>query len=501
MDLQVDPVATSAPSSVYVLRPYQSRIIDEWRRARELHRHIVIMAATGAGKTEIAIAIAEEILSHGNRVIFVAPALSLIDQTVERFYARGLCDVGVMQANHPMTNPARMIQVCSEQTLRRREVPQAGLVIVDECHRQSTFINEWLVDPEWTDVPFLGLSATPWASGMARRWDHLIIGATTKELIDIGFLSDFRVYAPSSPDLRDVRVRAGDYVDSDLSKVMDQDGLVGNVVETWIEKAEGRPTLCFAVDRAHAMHLKQQFERAGVPAGYIDCFIKRDQRQEIADDLHAGRAKVVVNVGCLTTGIDWDVRCIILARPTKSEMLFVQMIGRGLRTAEGKPDCLILDHSDNHVRLGFVTDIVHDHLDDGKPKLKTAAVQRDKLPKPCPQCKFLKPVKVLQCPACGFLPVPKSAIEHEAGELIELKSRFAAHELTQDQRLDFYLQLRHVEVARKYSSKWAAVSYKTRLGHWPPWAWNNLAPREPAPSTLAWVKSRQIAYAKSRRSA
>ena len=69
----------------------------------------------------------------------------------------------------------------------------------------------------------------------------------------------------------------------------------------------------------------------------------------------------------MTTGVDLDVRCIILARPTKSEILYTQIVGRGLRTAEGKQDCLILDHSDTTLRLGFVTDIHHEHLDDGRP--------------------------------------------------------------------------------------------------------------------------------------
>ena len=81
--------------------------------------------------------------------------------------------------------------------------------------------------------------------------------------------------------------------------------------------------------------------------------------------LREGQIKVVCNVYCLTTGVDWDVRCIILARPTKSEILYTQIIGRGLRTAEGKTDCLVLDHSDTTLRLGFVTDIHHETLDDG----------------------------------------------------------------------------------------------------------------------------------------
>src|SRR5262249_19287246 len=238
-------------ASCATLWPYQHRIVDQWHAAREHHRRIVIMAATGAGKTEIAIAMIRE-ATVGRRVICVARALSLIDKRVEQFFARGLRDIGVMQANHPMTNPARMVQVCSEQTLRRRDVPDAGLVIIDECHRQSTFINDWLDDPEWADTPFVGLSATPWARSMAKHWDYLIVGATTRELIDTGYLSKFRVFAPSSPDLRGVRVRAGDYVESDLSEVMNRDDLVGDVVKTWLEKAEGPPTICFAVDRAHA---------------------------------------------------------------------------------------------------------------------------------------------------------------------------------------------------------------------------------------------------------
>ena len=87
--------------------------------------------------------------------------------------------------------------------------------------------------------------------------------------------------------------------------------------------------MCFAVNRVHANHLQQKFLAAGVQAGYVDAYTDRDERREIARQFHAGEIKVVCNVGVLTTGIDWDVRCIILARPTKSEMLFVQMIGRG----------------------------------------------------------------------------------------------------------------------------------------------------------------------------
>jgi superfamily II DNA or RNA helicase len=94
--------------------------------------------------------------------------------------------------------------------------------------------------------------------------------------------------------------------------------------------------LCFAVDRVHAKHLQAKFQAAGIVTAYIDAYTATPERNRIAKAFHRGDIKVVTNVGCLTTGIDWDVRCIILARPTKSEMLFVQMVGRGLRAAGAK---------------------------------------------------------------------------------------------------------------------------------------------------------------------
>jgi DNA repair protein RadD len=130
------------------------------------------------------------------------------------------------------------------------------------------------------------------------------------------------------------------------------------------------------------------FEEAGVRAGYIDCLTKDDERKDIRSKFASGDYQVVCNVGVLTTGVDWDVRCIILARPTKSEILFVQIIGRGLRPAKGKDHCLVLDHSDTTSRLGFVTDIHHEELNDGKTRVSTTRGIR--LPKECPRCACLR---------------------------------------------------------------------------------------------------------------
>ena len=230
--------------------------------------------------------------------------------------------------------------------------------------------------PEWQRVPFVGLSATPWTKGLGKHYDDLIVAATTAELIDKGFLSPFRVYAPAHPDLSAVKIVAGDYHEGQLSEAMSQPVLVADTVSTWLRLGEDRPTLCFAVDRAHARRLADEFEAAGVPTGYVDANTPADERERIGQRLREGQIKVVCNVYCLTTGVDWDVRCIILARPTRSEILYTQIIGRGLRTAEGKSDCLILDHSDTTLRLGFVTDIHHETLDDGQHRKSSAQARR-----------------------------------------------------------------------------------------------------------------------------
>jgi superfamily II DNA or RNA helicase len=292
-----------------------------------------------------------------------------------------------------------------------------------------------------------------------------------------------------------VRTVAGDYHEGDLGEAMNKTVLVADVVTTWLERAACRPTLCFAVDRAHAKNLQQKFLSEDVPAEYIDCYTEAAERNVIARRFHAGEVQVVCNVGCLTTGIDWDVRCIILARPTKSEILYVQMVGRGLRTADGKSDCLILDHSDNHTRLGFVTDIHHDALDQGEKKPSPRKDREEPLPKKCPKCTFLKPPKMLQCPCCGFIPAPPPKAVHMDGELIELRSRTAAKAVSIQERMIFFAELKRIQETRGYKPGWTAYKFKEKFGDFPPYDFQNLSSAAPSASTLRWLQSRNIAWA------
>ena len=226
----------------------------------------MLQMPTGAGKTLLAAHVIRRTLDKRNRVAFVVPALSLIDQTVAAFEAEGISCVGVMQGIHERTDRDQPVQVCSIQTIARRKRPDVDLVIVDEAHQLHREIFGWMKD--CPRIPFIGLSATPWARGLGKYYDNLIIASTTSELIKGGYLADFSVFAPSEPDLACVRTVAGDFHEGELAAAMDKAAITGDIVETWLRRGEGRSTFCFCVNRRHAQHVAERFLEAGVAAEY-----------------------------------------------------------------------------------------------------------------------------------------------------------------------------------------------------------------------------------------
>lgn len=489
------------------LYPHQTHALDLLRASLMAGcSRPVLQLPTGGGKTVIAAAIVTGARGKNKRVAFCVPSLGLIDQTFERFVENGIdpADMGVLQGDHPWRRPHAPIQICTAQTLTRRSLPDVDVVVIDECHVRFDVYERWM--REKPHVVFIGLSATPWSKGLGKLYDFLAKPTSIRELIDAGFLSPFRVFAPSHPDLAGVKTVAGDYHEGQLGERMNKAELVADIVGTWLARGENRPTLCFATGRAHAQALHERFGEAGVAAAYVDANTPREEREQIGKALGAGDVKVVVNIGCLTQGIDWDVRCIILARPTKSHILFVQIIGRGLRIAPDKLDCLILDHSDTHLRLGMVTDIDFDELDDGTPRAKAEAREKsDKtpLPKECAACAGLIPAGVRQCPCCGHEPKPAVVREAE-GELFELtgerpkrkrdpvKDRLAALG-----KQEIFSQLEGIRQQRGRSTGWKAHAYREIFGTWPRGLADGLA-AEPSYELWQWVRSRDIAYARAK---
>lgn len=473
----------------------------------------MVMSPTGSGKTVIAEhAIAMQLLGKSlirqavegkEQVAFVVPRLELIRQTVDRFRSVGLNDIGVVQGRHELTNPHARIQVCSAQTLSRRDLPDVDLAIVDEAHEMHKSIFRWM--KACPNIPFVGLSATPWAQGLGKYYDDLIIVATIADLIEKGRLCNFEAYAPGlSANLSSVSTVAGEFHQTQLGAVMDDAVLVGDVVTTWQEKGENRPTFLFAVNCDHARHLYERFVEAGIGAAYIDGNSPEGERQAIFEQFRAGEVRVICSVGVLTTGVDEDVRCIIDAQPTKSEIRHVQKIGRGLRTAPGKDHLLVLDHAGNHLRLGEVTGIFHGKLHDGTPKAEKErkAEKSEPLPKLCPECKAVISKREETCSQCGHVFTAQTGVRHQDGELVKLGSgeqgRMGA---TVEEKRQFYLEA--LGYARQSGKKdgFAFHKYQGKYGlhEKPPWAWRAYEPLTPTLATINEIKRQAIAWAQGRR--
>ena len=476
------------------LRPHQERAIAQIKQSLgKGNKRIVCQAATGFGKTLLSAKIIEGALAKRNGVIFTAPAISLIDQTVNAFEAEGIRDIGVMQANHPRTDPLAKVQVASVQTLARREIPQAALVIVDECHLRAKVIEDLMI--QRPDVYFVGLSATPWARGMGLLWQDMVTPCSIGELIAQGYLSEFRVFAPDIPDLSGVKTMAGDFHEGQTAEVMEGRALMASVVETWLAKGENRPTLLFGVNCAHAKQLADALERAGVATAYCDAYTDSVERQVIERRFRAGEVKVACSVRTLTTGVDWPVSCIIDAAPTKSIMLHVQKIGRGLRVNEGTEDLLVLDHAGNSLRLGLVTDINRHELDKTKPGEKLPVERKEKLPKECANCAALH--TGLKCPYCGNERKPVAGVETVDGELIELTpAKAKSEQATKAEKQLFYSMALWMAGQRGYKPGWAANLYRGKFQVWPRGLDDIATPADQA--FLNYEKSRRIAYAKRR---
>lgn len=469
-------------------------------------KKIVLQSPTGSGKTTMAASIVEGAQRKGNRLAFVVSSISLVDQTVESFYAEGIRNIGVIQAEHQMTDWSQPVQVCSIDTIRSRGAwPEAPIKVFDECHVLHETHKKWMA--ECPNDIFIGLSATPWTKNLGKYFDSLLVVATTQELINKGILSPFKVFATGHPDLTGVKTVAGDFHEGQLSAAMQEGTLTADIIRTWRERWGQGKTLVFGVDCAHAQALQARFQEAGVTCAYQDAKTPWAERAEIKRAFHSGAVQAVCNVGTLTTGVDWDVRCLVLARPTKSEMLYVQIIGRGLRTAPGKEFCTILDHSDTTARLGFVTDIHHDTLHTGKDVEKPE--RKKALPKPCPQCDSMLPRMMGVCQNCGFKLEPQlSGLIEQDGELVELtadgfvkkiQKEKKTRDLSREELARFYGGLRYIALERGYRDGWAAQQYRKKFSVWPAWDLKGAPPCTPTVEVRQYVRSRQIAWARSKK--
>ncbi|MBL8408357.1 MAG: hypothetical protein JNJ81_11210 [Candidatus Accumulibacter sp.] len=318
-------------------------------------------------------------------------------------------------------------------------------------------------------------------------------------LIDLGFLVDVDIYAPGSPDVTGVKTQRGiggeiDYNETDLAAVVDQPHLIGDIWDHIERLAPNKQTIIFATSIAHSQHIVAAGRARGFKAAHLDYHAADDERAAILDAFARGEIQFLSNVALLAEG--WDcpqTECMVLARPTKSLIRYLQMVGRILRPFPGKERALLLDHSGTVLRLGFPTDDLPLQLDDGTPN--KAGKQRTKPPsepKACPKCKYVRPAGVHVCPSCGFAPVRQSDVQVEDGELVKIVRKT---QLSKDVKQHVYSQLLFIERQRNYKPGWSSNQYRSIFDVWPRGMIEVTAP--PSPEVLGKVRANQIAFRKS----
>ncbi len=491
-------------SKLYELRPHQVQTMSMLRDSfkKGLTRPVVYLP-TGAGKTCIAAHIIAGALDKGKRVTFVAPRINLCDQTAKSLMDQGLPKPSIMQGSHPWFDPGNRFQIATNQTLsRRRNAIKTDFYIVDECHLNGRIIAEIA---EETDAPIIGLTGTPFTKGLGKVYNNLLKPTSIRGLIDAGFLTDLEVYSHDvKPDLKGVKISAGEYNNKQLGERCSEAKVVGDIVKTWLKLAENRQTICFAVNVAHANYIEAEFINHGVSCAVIVGNTPKEEREAIFKGFERKNIKILISVFVLCEGYDGFVEALIDAAPVKSEARHTQKIGRSCRIAPGKDYAIILDHSGNMVNLGFPEDLEVDELDDGEPKEKAeverkAQEKKEKLPKECPKCQTVKKPGVLECHKCGF--TPKFIENVEVDETQELKPIRLQNKHSKDDKVRIYAELMGLKAEDALKGRAKADGYYSHLykditGVWAKGMTDKAI--TPSEQLRGFVKHKKIAFAKSR---
>lgn len=420
------------------LRPYQLDAVEGCRTLiRERKKRILLIAPTGAGKTVMFSHIVSRAVERGSRALILAHRRELVKQASDKLLANGVHH-GIIQAGFRPA-PQRPVQVASVQTLARRPeaCTQVDLVVVDECHHVTTENTYAKLLSWYPQAIILGVTATPWrldGQGLADVFEGHVLTCTPRDLRDEGFLVPVGGWEYEGIDTSHARVRNGDYVAQDMHAAATSRKVVGDIVTEWLKFAAGKRTVLFAVTVEHSQQMVEAFRKEGVPAEHLDGNTPTAERDAVLERLRSGQTLVVCNCNVLTEGFDCpELEVCVLARPTLSTSLYLQMVGRALRpvcfdcrgpVSWGDERCGC--GSSNIKRLARI----HDHAGclaahghpyaerDYSPTL-TARVSRGDAEDPrgrsrvrrCKECKAV--LAGLQCDACGWKPTQLELVQEE----------------------------------------------------------------------------------------
>jgi superfamily II DNA or RNA helicase len=309
------------------------------------HDYIMYVLGTGGGKTVSFVDITKSCVIKGKRVLILMHREELIAQAFMTLYNSKIFP-GIIKGD-VQTHYERSVQVGSVQTCVRRlkSLPTADVVIIDEAHHVTIDNGYSKILACYPNAQVLMVTATPYrlsGEGFERLHPYkptkLIQGKQVPELQRDGWLVPYRYFIASIPDLKNVRVIKGDYMEEDLQKAME----LAPLVESYTEHVAGKQGICFAVNVLHSKKTVEQYLRAGIPAEHLDASTPAAERSRIISDFRAGLIKVIVNVGIITEGADFpSCDFVQAARPTKSLSLAWQMFGRSTRPLPGVIDGLL----------------------------------------------------------------------------------------------------------------------------------------------------------------
>lgn len=423
-----------------VLRDYQvdgvTAIRAEYQRG---NRRTLYVAPTGSGKTTIFAYIATQAQARAQRVWILAHRVELVDQI-----SASLANFGTphafIAAGYPVSHRAP-VQVCSVFTLAKRlhKVEPPDLIIVDEAHHATADTTWGKVLASFPRARVLGVTATPIrldGTGLRDCFDVMVIGPTVADLTARGALVPLKAFAPALVSTEGLHTRAGEFIASELAERADNTTVTGDAVAHYNRLAAGKAAVAFCVSVQHAKHVADSFSAAGIPAQSVDGTMDRALRRTIVQAFTSGALRVLTSCDLVSEGFDVPrIECGISLRPTQSEGLWLQQVGRILRPFPGKSHAILLDHAGNIQRHGLPEDPRDWTLDGKVAGAKRAANELPDLHvRICVKC-FAAVKSIYQtCPNCGHVfPVIARTVDVEAGELAEVTAE-TRRAMTPEQR-------------------------------------------------------------------
>lgn len=406
------------------LRSYEKRAVRKLKQGFLKHRSIVGVAPTGSGKTVIGAAYVASYQRQNKTkmVLWVAHRVELLRQACSQLKVAGVRGVGIWSGTDKDFDANTRVLVVSVAMLRGNRIPKVGLIVIDECHHVAakSYVDIIGKNPR---AKILGLTATPWrldGKPLGDAFDHLFVMAEAIELAAEGYIMESLVYGiprkKAAALVKGLKPSGGDYSARKLEVLLRKQPLMADIIKEWKRLANGKPTIVYACTVDHGADLTKRFRRAGVLCQLLHWGTPDKERQAVLAGLADGKVQVVVNVAILTEGIDCPpVKCIVLARPTKSLTLHRQMCGRASRpSGTGRP--VILDHAGNTWRLGLPEMPVEWSLD-GRVKMGgEAPVKR------CAECGAMCAISAKTCTECGAeFPLTERELKERAAKLERIR--------------------------------------------------------------------------------